>query len=49
MPSAPRTNKKAEKIAFNIIGKPENLKSKKNANNKKIDKILFNQKTRRIR
>ena len=49
MPSAPRTNKKASKIAFNIIGKPENMKSKKNKKEKKMDAVLLTQYNKRVR
>lgn len=39
MPSAPRTNIKATKIAYSVLGVPPNMK-KKSQRDKEIDKKL---------
>jgi len=49
MPTFPRPNKKAQKIIFNIIGTPENLKNKKSKKEVEVDKKLFSQYTKRER
>ena len=40
MPAAPRMNKKFEKIAFRILGKPDNYEDKETAKQEKIKKAL---------
>jgi hypothetical protein len=40
MPAAPRYNKKARKIAFELIGKPQNMLDFENKKTKKIRKRL---------
>lgn len=49
MPVAPRFNKKATKIAFSILGIPENIKNKKTALQRKIDQKLLFDNTARVR
>jgi len=45
----PRFNKKGTRIAFSIIGTPQNLKEKKSESEKKINRALVFQETRRSR
>lgn len=45
----PRSNKKAEKIAFDILGKPANLRSKPTAKQKRIDDELKSQERMKLR
>ena len=49
MPAMPRANKRAQKIAWNITGKPANFEDKKSAVMKKVDKELTYQETSRVR
>lgn len=49
MPIVRRSNKKAEKIAFDIIGVPMNMQSKKTPEQKKLDQILSIQSIGRTR
>jgi hypothetical protein len=49
MPAAPREKGKATKIAFALLGKPENLAAKKTARQKHIDEQLLYQATFRVR
>lgn len=46
---APRINKRATKIAFDILGKPANLAAKKTAKQKEIDHRLLYQYSFRVR
>jgi len=45
MPCAPRWNKKATKIAFNIIGTPPSLKFKPTPKEVEINKSIMQQET----
>lgn len=47
MPIMIRWNKKADKIAYSLLGKPANMQDHKTAFQKKIDKQLVYQKTAR--
>jgi len=49
MPSAPRQNKKATKIAFDILGTPPNLSFKRNAKQEWINKMLLARETSRVK
>ncbi len=49
MPAMPRFSKKGTKIAFKILGTPENLLYKPKGKKKQIDKQLLFQETTRIR
>jgi len=49
MPAAPREKGKATKIAFALLGKPENLAAKKTERQKYIDAQLLHQNTFRVR
>jgi len=49
MPAMPRPNKKATQIAFNILGVPANMRSKKTESQKKLDQQLLAQQTSRIK
>ena len=49
MPVMPRSNKKATKIAFDILGTPANYLEKKTARQKKIDRRLLFHDTARVR
>lgn len=49
MAAMPRSNKKATKIAFNILGTPGNLSSKRSARQEWINKMLLSQETSRIK
>jgi len=49
MPAMPRPNKKCTKIAFNILGTPANMRSKKTESQKKLDEQLLAQQTSRIK
>ncbi len=49
MPAAPRVNNKATKIAYDILGKPQNLKPERNETQREIDIRLNYEETRRIR
>ncbi len=49
MPSMPRFNGKATKIAYDILGKPQNLKPEHNETQREIDIRLNYEETRRIR
>jgi hypothetical protein len=49
MPAMPRFSKKGAKIAFKILGTPENLLYHPKGKKKKIDKQLLFQETTRIR
>jgi len=45
MPAMPRMSKKMEKIAYKILGKPDNFEDKETAHQEKIKKILDYQDT----
>jgi len=49
MPAAPRMKVKATKIAFALLGKPENLAAKKTERQKHIDHQLLYQASFRVR
>lgn len=49
MPAMPRVKGVAKKIAFSILGTPPNLKEKKTALQKKIDRRLMYDNTQRVR
>jgi len=49
MPSMPRIDKKANKIAFDLIGKPANLHRKSRKKQAKINEQLLRQETTRIK
>jgi hypothetical protein len=50
MPAAPRLkNIRATKIAYDILGEPENLKAKRSKKQKRIDHQLLYQDTTRVR
>lgn len=49
MPAMPRSNKKAQKVAWSIIGVPANIKYSKSPFSKKIRKALDFQYTSRIK
>lgn len=45
----PRMNKKVQKIAFNILGTPANMRSKQNKKQKELDKRLIFDETTRVK
>ena len=49
MPGMPRIKNIGQKIAFSILGTPANIKEKKTAAQKEIDKKLLFQNTQRAR
>ena len=49
MPVMPRYLKKATKIAFDILGTPPNLSTKKTVREKEIDRRLLYENTQRVR
>ena len=49
MPTAPRSDKKAKKIAFKILGVPANMKDQETPKKKKINKRLVFEETIRVR
>ncbi len=49
MPAMLRLKGKATKIAYNVLGKPENLKDNKTYKDKKIDRRLVFEETFRVR
>lgn len=49
MPAAPRQKSKATKIAYDILGKPENLKFKRNKEQRRINQRLNYEETQRVR
>lgn len=49
MPAMPRMNSKATKIAYAILGKPENLKDKKDKYDRRINRRLLFEETQRVR
>ena len=49
MPAMPRPEGKATKIAYAILGEPENMKVKKSPKKKREDKELVFQETVRVR
>lgn len=50
MPGMPRPNKKAQKIAFDILGTPANLqKNNKSQEKRQVDKRLTFEETVRVR
>ncbi len=49
MPCMPRSNRKATKIAFNILGVPPALKFKRTAAQQEMNKLLLAQETSRIK
>jgi hypothetical protein len=49
MPTMPRPNKKATKIAFDLLGTPPSFKQKQNALQKKINQRLLFDETQRVR
>ena len=49
MPGMPRTDPRLEKLAFKIIGKPANMRSKDKKEKTKIEKELVFEETVRVR
>lgn len=49
MPAMIRYNKKATKIAFDILGVPPALKFKRSAKQEELNKILLSQESSRIK
>lgn len=49
MPAAPRIKGKAAQIAFSVLGVPANLKQKKSAHQKEIDRQLQAQNTHYVK
>jgi len=49
MPTMIRSNKKATKIAFDILGKPAPLKFKRSAAQEKLNQQLLSQESSRIK
>ena len=49
MPIMLRWNKKATKIAYNILGKPANMESKNKKEDNRIDRRLLFEETIRVR
>ena len=49
MPTMPRIKGKATKIAYKVLGKPQNLKHKRSKTEKYIDKQLLYEETFRVR
>jgi len=49
MPAMPRFSKKGTKIAYNILGTPENILFKPKGKEKKVDRQLTFQETSRVR
>lgn len=49
MPQAVRSNKKATKIAYDIIGKPENLNDRPIFKKKNIDAQIVREDTSRVK
>lgn len=49
MPAAPRWNKKATKIAWDILGKPANMQFKPSKEERRIDRRLLFEETTRVR
>lgn len=49
MPCAPRQNKKGTKIAFAILGTPDNLKFKRTPKQEWVNKMLLSQETSRVK
>lgn len=45
----PRVNGKAKKIAFSILGVPPNMRDKRTAEQKKVDRIILYDNTQRVR
>ena len=49
MPQAPRPKDKSRKIAYKILGVPENMKKQKKPKDNKIDQRLVFEETVRVR
>lgn len=49
MPAMPRQKGKAKKIAYNILGIPSNIASKRNKSQRKINERLIFDETSRVR
>ena len=49
MPTAPRQDKKAKKIAFKILGVPANFKDQESEQKKKLKRRLVFEETIRVR
>lgn len=49
MPAMPRPSGKARKVAYAILGVPENIKDKQTSEQKKVNKELVFQETVRVR
>lgn len=49
MPAAPRPKGKATKIAYRVLGKPQNEDQKKSREQSDIDKRLVFEETQRVR
>lgn len=49
MACAPRQNKKATKIAFDILGTPPNLKFKRTVKQQWVNKMLLSQESSRVK
>jgi len=49
MPCAPRQKGKATKIAYDIMGKPENMEDDKSRKDKKVDRMITWQNNTRVK
>ena len=49
MPAMPRTDERLEKLAYKIIGKPVNMRSKDKKEKSKVDRELTFEETTRVR
>jgi len=49
MPQAPRERGKPTQIAYSILGVPANMRSKRTKERQKLDKILTEEETVRVR
>ena len=49
MPTMPRPDGKAKKVAYSILGVPDNMKTPKSSKKKQEDKALAFQETVRVR
>jgi hypothetical protein len=49
MPAAPRYNKQGTKIAYSVMGIPQNIKFKRSAWQKYVNKMLISQESSRVK
>jgi hypothetical protein len=49
MPAMPRSNKRATKVAFKILGTPANLEFKRSKQQEYVNKMLISQETSRVK